>query len=273
MGRVVSLLISDRLVMAVIVLNTAALFLSEVYPRGSSAQMFWHWVDYGCVVFFMVEAGLKIGRLGWKSYWAGGWNRFDFVVVVLSLPSLLVPFAHELGVLANILVLRLGRIFRLFRVLRFIPNLDHLVLGIRRALRASVGVFLGLFLINFILAMMATLLFRDVDPVRFGNPLRSSYSIFQVFTVEGWNEIPEQLAEQASLRFDEGRIDNPHTISTVAKAFFLIAVIIGGILGLSLANAVFVDEMMMDNTKELEDRVDRLTDEIRRLRRELNGKG
>jgi hypothetical protein len=35
-------------------------------------------------------------------------------------------------------------------VLRFIPNLDHLVLGIRRALRASVGVFLGLFLINMI---------------------------------------------------------------------------------------------------------------------------
>ena len=39
---------------------------------------------------------------------------------------------------------------------------------------------------------------------------------------------------------------------------------IGGILGLSLANAVFVDEMMMDNTEYLERKVDALTEEIRR---------
>ena len=49
----------------------------------------------------------------------------------------------------------------------------------------------------------------------------------------------------------------------------VIAVIVGGILGLSLANAVFVDEMMMDNTQQLEDKVDRLTDEVRALRQEL----
>ena len=52
----------------------------------------------------------------------------------------------------------------------------------------------------------------------------------------------------------------------------MIAVVIGGILGLSLANAVFVGEMMMDNTQLLEDKVDRLTDEVRALREELVGR-
>ena len=54
-----------------------------------------------------------------------------------------------------------------------------------------------------------------------------------------------------------------------ALRLLLAAVLIGGILGLSLANAVFVDEMMMDNTEVLERKVDTLTDEVRRLRDDL----
>lgn len=56
---------------------------------------------------------------------------------------------------------------------------------------------------------------------------------------------------------------------TAVRLFFVAAVFIGGILGLSLANAVFVDEMMMDNTDALERKVDALTDEVRALRDEL----
>jgi voltage-gated sodium channel len=50
------------------------------------------------------------------------------------------------------------------------------------------------------------------------------------------------------------------------------AVLIGGILGLSLANAVFIDEMMMDNTDELERKVDILTEELRLLREEIRNR-
>jgi voltage-gated sodium channel len=44
---------------------------------------------------------------------------------------------------------------------------------------------------------------------------------------------------------------------------------IGGIFGIGLANAVFVDEMTMDNNQELERKVDELTREIRALRERL----
>ena len=139
------------------------------------------------------------------------------------------------------------------------------MIGIRRALRASVGVFLALLLINLILAVMATLLFRDLDPEHFGNPISSGYSIFQVFTVEGWNEIAENLERRAA----ESSAVNPKLLIAGTRVFFVIAVLIGGILGLSLANAVFVDEMMMDNTEALERKVDTLTEEVRRLRDDL----
>jgi voltage-gated sodium channel len=258
-------LVSDRLVMTVIVINAVALVLHEMAARGTPARELWFWVDYFCVVFFLAEAVIKIRADGWPAYWQSGWNRFDFWVVVLSLPALLGPFL-DVQAFAFVLILRLGRLFRLFRVLRFIPNLDHLVAGIRRALRASVGVFLALVLVNLILAVMATLMFRDVDPEHFGNPIVAGYSIFQVFTVEGWNEIAENLAARASMTGG----DNVGLLVAGVRAFFVLAVLVGGILGLSLANAVFVDEMIMDNTEDLERKVDALTDEIRRLRNDLN---
>jgi voltage-gated sodium channel len=136
---------------------------------------------------------------------------------------------------------------------------------VRRALRASIGVFLALLLINLILAVMATLFFRDLDPEHFGDPVSSGYSIFQVFTVEGWNEIAENLERRA----EESDADNAKLLVAGTRFFFVAAVLIGGILGLSLANAVFVDEMMMDNTEVLERKVDTLTEEVRRLRDDL----
>jgi voltage-gated sodium channel len=265
MRRLVGWLISDRVVMAMIVANTIALFLHEMSAPGSFERSLWFWVDYACVVFFLVEAAVKIGADGWSAYWASWWNRFDVTVVVISLPALLAPVLPSQE-FAFILVLRLGRLFRLFRVLRFIPNLEHLALGVQRALRASVGVFLALFLIILILAVGATLLFRDVDPDDFGNPIVSAYTIFKVFTVEGWYEIPANLEERARA---DGRIADQRSFAVAVRLFFVGAVFIGGILGLSLANAVFVDEMIMDNTADLERKVDELTAEIRALREQL----
>ena len=267
MRRVLGWLVSDRLVMAVIVVNAVALVLHEMAAPPFPARAVWYWVDYACVVFFLVEAALKIRAWGWRQYWASGWNRFDFTVVLVSLPVLADPFLVIFATrdFAFVLILRLGRLFRLFRVLRFIPNLDHLVVGVRRALRASVGVFLALFLVNLILAVMATLMFRELDPQHFGNPLASGYSIFQVFTVEGWNEIAEGLVDRAAA----SGVSHSVGLVLAARAFFVVAVLVGGILGLSLANAVFVDEMIMDNTDVLEQKVDVLTEELRALRDEI----
>ena len=264
MRQLVDRLVSDRLVMTVIVLNATALVLHEMAAPGTRSANFWFWIDYACVIFFLVEAVVKIVRDGWHRYWASAWNKFDFTVVVLSLPALLGPF-FDLRQFAFVLILRLGRLFRLFRILRFIPNLDHLVMGVRRALRASIGVFLALMLINLILAVMATLFFRDIDPEHFGNPVSSGYSIFQVFTVEGWNDIAENLEERVAVSSPS----NSRLLVAGTRAFFIGAVLIGGILGLSLANAVFVDEMMMDNTLALERKMDHLSEQLTLLHDDL----
>lgn len=274
MNRLPRLLISERAVIAMIVINTVALaVMAHFGPHGGydtvrhifeDAPVVFRvaWcIDYGCIVYFLAEMLIKVREHGFRRYWGNGWNRFDFLVVIISIPVLLRPFV-DLPDTGVILTLRLGRLFRLFRVMRFIPNREHLYTGIQRALRASVGVFLAILLLNIILALGATELFGEFDPEHFGNPLLSSYSLFQVFTVEGWYEIPATIAKAADA-------SGAPWMGVLARIYFLGSVTVGGLLGLALANAVFVDEMMVDNNDDLEKKVDDLTEEVRALRKLL----
>ncbi|MEM9697015.1 MAG: ion transporter, partial [Myxococcota bacterium] len=179
------------------------------------------------------------------------------VIVVISMPVLFSSIV-DIPDLSALLVLRIGRLFRLFRMMRFVPNQEHLYRGIKRALRASVGVFAALFLVNLILSIGATQLFGRYAPQYFGDPAISSYSLFRVFTIEGWYEIPDAVASASSAY-----------VGTLARLYFMASVLAGGILGLSLANAVFVDEITMDNNEPLERKVDRLFDELAALRQQL----
>jgi len=257
-GRLASFLVSERVVVPVIVLNAAALFVAALTDDGGQVDRVALGVDYACVVFFLLEAALKIHLAGLHGYLRNGWNRFDLALVISSSPVLLAPVV-DLQYFGVFLVLRLGRLFRLFRLLHFVPNRDHLIQGVRRSLRASVGVVLALMLLNFILALGATFLFGRFAPEHFGNPLLAMYSMFRVFTIEGWSSIPDLIVQRAT---------NP-VWGVLARAYFAGSVLVGGVVGLSLANAVFVDEMTADNNDDLETKVDALRAELADLRKAL----
>ncbi len=253
-------LVRERTVLSVILLYAVAMFLDgfpNIHQFSVTHGHFLYWIEYFCTVFFIVEAVLKIRLYGWRGYWDNGWNRFDLFIVVMSLPSLLEPM-DTISEFSAILVLRMARLVRLFKLLRFIPNGPHLWLGVKRALKASVGVFLALGLLNLLLAMGASIFFGKMAPEYFGDPLRSIYTLFKIFTLEGWYEIPEAV----SLR------TGSDLLAFCVKAYFVVCVLIGGILGLSLANAVFIDEMTSDNTWKVEQMVATLEEDVEALRTE-----
>ena len=202
MSRTLSRVFSDRVVIGAVLVDTVAQFImastrpdlvsAALRDPMSTVYLGAHVVDYACIGYFVLEAVAKIRVDGFRAYWNNGWNRFDFIVVLLSLPALLGPL-FPLRHMSTFVVLRIGRVFRLFRLLRFIPHADHLYAGIKRALKASVGVLIALLLINLVLALGATQLFGRSAPQYFGNPALSMYSMFRVFTVEGWHEIPDLL--------------------------------------------------------------------------------
>jgi len=267
--RLLRFCIDERVVIALILLNSLALSMMQASDAGSDVWRLWFAVDYGCVLYFVIEQLAKMGLQGRKAYWRSRWNNFDLVIVAISVPVLLTPWFPQLesSHLAGLLVLRLGRLFRLFRLLRFVPNLEHVGSGIGRALRASMGVFLAVILANFILGMGASMLFGELAPQYFGHPLKSFYSMFQVFTIEGWTDIPKTIELAAA------HAGKSEAWSILARIYFLGSVLIGGILGLSLANAVFVDQMTMDNTNTLQNQISDLSDQVRELHRELRSVG
>ncbi len=89
--------------------------------------------------------------------------------------------------------------------------------------------------------------------------MRSMYSTFKVFTIEGWYEIPDKI------------VRNSDTFSAfIIKFYFVIILIVGGILGLSLVNSIFVDSMVMDNNDDIEKKIDLLDKKIELLLEEKN---
>jgi voltage-gated sodium channel len=90
-------------------------------------------------------------------------------------------------------------------------------------------------------------LYKDISPDYFSTPLKALFSTFKVFTVEGWNVIPESITQNQS-GFAE----------VLTNGYFVFILLTGGIFGLSLVNSIFVDAMVSDNNDELEEKINQL---------------
>lgn len=256
-------IVSEPVVLAIISLNGFSLFLDAFPQIHEQYGLLFLWLDLGFLLYFVAEILIKIRHWGsFRKYCADPWNIFDFVVVTLSMPavfSLFFPVGAENAMLFTIM--RLARLLRLIRPLRLVPDGEKILRGVVRALRASVGVFLILIFLNLILSLAATLLFGGIPEAQefFGNPFYSMYSLMKIFTIEGWYEIPEILAERG--------VSDDYLLGL--RIYVVSAVLICGIFGLSIANAVFVDTLVADNSDDLEQKVDDLHEEFREFRSEM----
>ena len=252
--------LNEQAVILAIILNSIVLFLLG-FPELEN-YIILDRIDHAFTIFFILEAVFKIRMYGWYLYIRNGWNRFDFFLVVISLPSLF-ELSHIFPDVSFLLVMRLLRILRILRFLRFIPNIQQMFAGIQRAFRASVFILIVLCIYNVLLAVLSSFIFGSYAPDHFGNPLLSLYAIFQIFTVEGWHELPAAILEQS--------FDNPY-MPALVRIYFIFVVLTGGIFGFSIVNAIFVDEMVQDNNDELEKKVDALNNKIDSLMERLEEK-
>lgn len=73
------------------------------------------------------------------------------------------------------------------------------------------------------------------------------YSIFRLFSIEGWYEIPEAIAAGSSA-----------AMGVFARCYFSALTFLGGIIGMSLVNSVFVDAMTEDNNDEVLEKLEQI---------------
>lgn len=245
--------LNEWFIVTAIVGNSIVLFLMGFQQFNNMGLLYG--LDHFFTIYFILEVVVKVRSMGWKNYITNGGNQFDFVLVVISMPSIFEMFL-QLPDMSYLLVFRLLRVLRILRFMRFIPNIKQMMAGIQRAFKASAFVFAALLIYNVLLAILSTYIFHAEDPYHFGDPFRSLYTIFQMFTLEGWHEIPQAIEANA----EPGSWKIPFS-----RLFFLVVVMTGGIFGFSIVNAIFVDEMVMDNNNEVEAKLDELTRKVDQL--------
>lgn len=247
--------LNEFCILGLIIGNAILIFIQEFEIRGNVLDYF----EPIFTVLFIVEMLIKISNYGFKSYISNGWNKFDFILVLISIPSLAYLFYNNDFLELNIfLTLRVFRVFKFFRLIKFLPNINSLISSIQRAIKASYVVIIGFFVLVFIVSLVTCSIYKTIAPEYFSDPINSFYSIFRLFSIEGWYEIPDLIASRTT-----------PLVASLSKLYFGFLLLSGGILGLSLVNSIFVDAMVSDNNDELENEVSKLNDKVDLLNRKI----
>ena len=118
--------VSESFVLFVIFLNACVFLILDVSPQIGAEYPLLYQLDIVCILFFILEALIKIYSIGYKNYFSDNWNKFDSLIVISSLPILLEPIMPALAanltwapILRMTRVLRLAKFLRLGRIIRY----------------------------------------------------------------------------------------------------------------------------------------------------------
>ncbi len=168
----------QRFIIAVIVLNAVTLGLETSEKVVTQFGELLYVVDRVALAVFVVELAMRLVAHGWR-FFRDPWSVFDFVVIGIAL----VPASEAFS------VLRALRILRVLRLVALVPSMRGVVAALLTAVpgMASIAALLGLLI--YVAAVMATQLFGDGVPERFGDLGRSLFTLFQVMTTDDWANV------------------------------------------------------------------------------------
>ena len=152
------------------------------YPSGWSGTLYG--VDNAVTLFFLLELIIRIlAERPWYRFfhYGEGWNWFDTLIVIVSLIPL------EQG--SYFLLGRLLRLFRVMRLISFLPQLRLLTTSLLVVLPRIGYVALMMFVIFYLYATVGSLLFEAINPMLWGNVGRSLLTLFRIATFEDWTDV------------------------------------------------------------------------------------
>ena len=250
----------NAFVTAVIIVNAITLGLETSPAMIASIGTMLHVADTAALWIFTAELLLKLHVYRGR-FFKDGWNIFDFAIVTIAW----IPAAGPLS------VLRALRIMRILRLVSIVPSMRKVVGALFGALPGMGSIVLVLMLVFYIAAVMATNLFGEHFPDFFGNVGASMFSLFQIMTLESWSM---------------GIVRPVMDVYPHAWAFFVPFIIVTSFTVLNLFIALIVNSMQSlnaetadeiheeaeiahDEREALSRQISELSDEIRKLRRQV----
>ncbi|MEU4426670.1 ion transporter [Actinoplanes sp. NPDC024001] len=174
----------EVLIVTMIGANAVVLGL-ETYPHLGAAGPLLHGMEYFFRAVFVTEIVIRILAHGNRpqDFFKHGWNVFDFVVIALAF----FPGLH-----GDSAALRVIRIARVLRLVRFSPGLRTIVTALLRSL-PGVGGFLALALVTlYVYGMAGWLIFQESQPEQYGDLGRAVLTLFVLLSLE---TLPDLIAE------------------------------------------------------------------------------
>jgi voltage-gated sodium channel len=145
-------------------------------------------MDTAITVFFLAEIIVRmIAEGNLRRFFSKGWNIFDFIIVVASL----VPVEDSEAALLG----RLLRIFRVLRLVSIIPELRVLLNAFMRAIPRMGYVALLMFIVFYIYAAIGSMFFHNINPDLWANITVAMLTLFRVATFEDWTDVMYETME------------------------------------------------------------------------------
>jgi voltage-gated sodium channel len=139
-------------------------------------------LDAFITLVFLLELSIRfMGEENKRHFFKSAWNIFDTIIVVASL----IPVDES----DMAFVGRLLRIFRVLRMVSIIPELRILLNSLLKALPQLGYVMLLMFIIFYIYAAVGSTLFAHINPELWGDIAISLLTLFRVMTFEDWTDV------------------------------------------------------------------------------------
>jgi voltage-gated sodium channel len=173
--------IFEFFVVSIIILS-ALLIGAKTYQISDGIMQLVKWLDLAITIIFLIEITIRfVAEENKKRFFHNGWNVFDTLIVIISL----IPIDDS----EMALIGRLVRIFRVLRMISIIPELRMLLNSLIRALPQLGYVLLLMFIIFYIYAAVGATFFAEINPKLWGDISISLLTLFRVMTFEDWTDV------------------------------------------------------------------------------------
>ncbi len=244
-GRIRSNRMFEIFVVSVIIFSAVVVGVKTYdIPEFLSSAVYF--LDGMITVIFLVEITIRfLGEENKRHFFKSGWNIFDVTIVFVSL----IPIENsELAIIG-----RLIRIFRVLRMVSIIPELRMLIASLLKALPQLFYVVMLMFIIFYIYAAVGSTFFGDINPTLWGDIAVSLLTLFRVMTFEDWTDVMYET--MAVYRF--------------SWAYFITFIFFTAFAFLNMIIGIVVNVMEQEHRDHMQDEFDNEHQELEAIRAEL----
>jgi voltage-gated sodium channel len=160
----------------VVLANAALLGVLSALPEEGGEAAWLNDLNDAFLAWLVADILLLVLSKG-RRVWRNGWDVFDLTVTLLSL----VPSIDALS------ALRMLRVLRVLRLLSFIPDVRVTIEALFGAVHNMAAAFLVLAIVFYCFTIIATNLFRSLDPVHYGSLASSAVYLYATMASFGSN--------------------------------------------------------------------------------------